>query len=1103
MRFGVLGSLEVWTTGSRSVTIPERKVRAVLADLLVNRGTPVSADRLIDDLWGDRPPANPARVLRSKISQLRAVLEAAEPGGRDLVVRRQPGYLLQVRPSTVDADDFEALLARAYQSRDPRIRATLLSDALALWRGPALADFADEEFVRSWASGLEERRLAALEELVELRLERGEHALLVGELADLVERYPSRERFRSVQLRALYRAGRQGEALAAYHELSRHLRDTLGIEPSPELAALHLAMLHHDPALAAPAGPPRPPTNLPTPVTALVGREEAVSDTCALLQDHRVVTLLGPGGVGKTRLALEVSRRLSDQFPDGLWFVELAALEAPDGAPSPHAAGQSPAGEALARVTQLVAGVLGLRDEGPPGVVLGHGGPSALDRLATVLSGRRVLLVLDNCEHLVEAAAELGKRLLHAAGDVRILATSREPLGIFGERLQTVRPLTFPAATAAAGLSATELASYSAIELFVARATATAPDFALDAERAALVAAICQRLDGIPLALELAATRVRSLGVHQLAARLDDRFRVLASGERGAPLRQRTLQGMIDWSWELLGDQERVVLRRLAVHAGGCTAEAAEAVCSAAGVLPDEVLDTLSRLVDRSLVVMVDEPDGVRYRLLESVLAYGLERLREAGEIDQVRDRHSRYFLDFAEQADPQLRGHDQRRWLRRLDAETANLHSALDHAIRQGDAGLALRLTCAQSWYWVLRGRLNEGSAALARALDIPDPEPGTLRLTAETWHSAISALAGREPDPVRRLRGELADPRGQGGDPYGLIRAQGLLAVVTPRASDPAAGVDLVNRSLSISRALGYRWGIAAALSTRAWDALMRNEFDALRRDAEESLALFRELGDQWGVLHATDPLAAMARIQGDLATAGRLNLQGMQVAQDLGLLPKLAYLLCERGQIAMLTGDYRDAEDAFERARQLAIEQSNPFVEQTAALGLARNARRRGDWELARKWLLPWLEWNRQVGWDAGTAAVLAELALVAEGSGDRAACLALRKEGYLRARAAGEPRVLALAMEGLAGAHALDGNHARAARLLGAAEVVRARCDLPLPDAEREHVERVSATVAAVLGPDIFALELERGRQGDPEEDGPAHQPVATPVAVSRR
>jgi len=702
VRFGLLGPLAVWAADGRTVTVPEVKVRALLVDLLIHEGRPLSVDRLLADLWGERLPGNPTNTLQTKISQLRRALEDVEPGSRGLVVRQPPGYLVRIEAGALDVQRFRALAAQARASPDPRARAALLSDALSLWRGPALADFADEPFARTVVDRLEEERVVAFEDRAEAQLALGEHSLLVGELGDLVAGFPLRERLRGLLMRALYRTGRQSEALGCYRELRTRLAAELGLEPGPEIAALHQAVLQQDPALEGAPSPvtsvARPATNLPTPLGELVGRASAVRAVSALVRENRLLTLTGSGGVGKTRLAVAAAHELTTEIRDGVRFVEFAGMDR-----TGHSASEE-------WVVGAVAAALDIREDPAPGAP-----PVDLSiRLADALWTTEILLVLDNCEHLIEPVSRLTERLLRGAPGLRILATSQESLGLAGEVVWNVPPLRVPVTDTA------DVGDYSAVQLFVARAAAAAPGFVLNEGNAAMVAAICRRLDGIPLALELAATKVRVLGTRELLNRLDDRFQTLGSGHRDAPARQQTLRAMIDWSWELLSPQERIVLRRLAIHSDGCSLDAAETGCAGEGVSPDEVLEILARLVARSLVVTQDHDiTGPRYRLLESVATYCLERLHEAGEFEMLRLRHCRYYVALAERADPQLRGREQREWLERLDAEATNLRSAFDSLVQLGEADLALRLATTLTWYWYLRGRLQEALRSLSTALN------------------------------------------------------------------------------------------------------------------------------------------------------------------------------------------------------------------------------------------------------------------------------------------------------------------------------------------------------------------------------------------------
>ncbi|MGW0806021.1 BTAD domain-containing putative transcriptional regulator [Nonomuraea sp. NPDC002799] len=1044
MRFGVLGPLTVWDDEGEPVKIHEIKVRALLADLLIHEGRLVSADRLIDDLWGAQPPGNPANALQAKVSLLRRAL------GRDRVAYQAPGYRLRLgQGDEVDADRFRFLVAEA-RSAGAGTRAALLTEALGLWRGPAYADFADTEFARTAAHRLAEQRLAVVEEQAETRLAAGDHLLLTGELTGLVARHPLRERLRAVQLRALYLAGRQSEALASYRELRDRLAGELGVDPNPELVALHQAILRQDASLGrAPGGDPGPPgpadppaSNLPAPLTALVGREDALDEVGRLLDGARLVTLTGPGGVGKTRLAVEAAARLSRSaagpVTDGVWLVELGTRRGD-----------------VDDLAQAVAAVLGLRGD-VPADPLGLGAPRMpADRLAAALRERRIVLVLDNCEHVIEPAAALADLLLRAASGLRVLATSREPLGLSGEAVFLVEPLR----------------QADAVRLFSERAAASAPGLTLDGESGQAVAEICRRLDGIPLALELAATRVRGLGVRELAARLENRFRVLTAGQRGAPARQQTLWAMIDWSWELLSASERVVLRRLAVHAGGCTLEAAEAVCADACVAREDVLDLVTRLVDRSLVVMADRPEGPRYGLLESVAAYAMERLREADDLAGARERHLLHYLDLAERAEPQLRGPRQQAWLGRLDAEDANLRAALEEALRRG---AAVRLVTALCWWWLLRGRLREGRRALSEALTVA-PEAAELRVL----ESAFTLLTGGDRSGARASVPEGID------DPVRRGRAVWLHAYGLFHAGFLDLGEELNAQALDLMAT--DRWGTAAALGLRAMFALIRGDLDGVARDGARSAGLFRELGDRWGELQTVSPLSTLAEIKGDYAQAARRQVEGLRIAQELGLASEVAARHSGLGRLALLSQEWDRAHELHERARRLAAAQGYVYGEVHAVMGLALGARRSGNLDTAEAYLARLRD--EFVSSEAGEHLLLAELGFTAELREDAARAAACHLCGLEIARSIGEPRALALSLEGLAGAAALSGDVGQAgyaALLLGAADAARRSVGAPLPLAERGDADRITAAATAVLGEAAFTEAFLRGTNLTPQE-----------------
>ncbi|MFE6924802.1 BTAD domain-containing putative transcriptional regulator [Nocardia sp. NPDC057663] len=1051
MRFGVLGPLTVWTDGGVVVPIPGTKVRALLADLLLAAGQPVSADRLIDDIWGEDPPGNPAGTLAAKASQLRRALEDAEQGSRDLVVSPPPGYRLAT--TAVDALRFRALLAEARTHTDTGKRIKTLTAALELWRGPAFDDFRDAEFTRSAIAQLEELRLVAVEELAEARLAEGEYGEVAGDLTRCVTEHPLRERLRAAQLRALYGAGRQAEALDSYEDLRRQLADELGLDPSPELVDLHRSILGQDPGLVVTrprAVVRRRTTNIPAQRTELIGRAADLDALADAVGASRLVSLIGPGGVGKTRLATTTAAGLTDRFPHGTWLVELAPLAAET--------------TDADRIADTVAQAVGVR--------LGDGAQSSTVALGEALAEQELLLVLDNCEHIVEPAADFTELLLGAVPGLRILATSREQLRLAGEDVVAVAPLTVPPS----GGDVAAIAQSNAVRLFVTRARAGARDFVLDAGNADAVATLCRRLDGIPLALELAATRVRALGVHEMVARLDDRFRLLATGHRGAPPRQQTLAAMINWSWGLLDEDERLVLRRLAVHAGGCTLEAAESVCAAvvpdAEIDPSMVADVIARLVDRSLV----QQSGRRYRLLESVAAFSADRLAEAGEEAAVRRAHHAYYRALAERAAPELYGADQQRWLRRLDSEDANLHAALEGSVRDGDAEAALRLTGALAWYWLLRGRLGPARRWFDAALALGGtPRHRALvaawRLTATFRQGDFTDVSARRADVSAGLA-EL--------DPAARVRAEVILLM---SALDAGADQDLetsVRQLLSECEQVGDRWSRATIQVALAKSAHSRADVDALARYAKEAARLFAELGDRWGRLQAAEWLGGLAELTGDLGGSADIHREALVLARELELWGQASAHLCWLGWIAMQHTEFDEARDFAEQAMVLAAEQGDGAGRLFASIVLAFTARRDNRPEEAERLLRGLLADSADdVETPLFVPMLQVELGYLLELCGEPAAGLTEHLRAFDGSQRIDAPRDAAFALGGAAAATAALGEFDTAARLLGAAEALRTSTGMPLLPAEQPDIDRATTTVRTRLGADIFAAAHAAG------------------------
>ncbi|QVQ50034.1 tetratricopeptide repeat protein [Spiractinospora alimapuensis] len=1053
MRFGVLGPLAVWTDDHTAVPVPEALVRRLLGALLLADGGPVGSDGLADALWGDDVPATMGNALQAKVSRLRHVLDRAEPNGRKRLSLTPAGYHLELAPGDVDAVRFAELVRRARADRDPTDRARRLDEALGLWRGPVLAEFRDEAFVAAEAERLDEAWLAAVEDLAAARLDLGDPTEVVTTLAAPAARHPFRERLHALRMRALYRAGQQASALEVYHETRRRLGEDLGVAPGAELQAVYSEVLNQEP-VPAPTLPEDTAArgNIPVPLTELVGRDDALAQLTALTASRRLVTLVGTGGVGKTRLATATAHGTVTDA----WFVDLGGLDA--GASASDIAGR----------VSVTLGIRGDTSSGPRGV-------DTLTRLTSALAARETLVVLDNCEHVVAGAAEFVQAVLSASRGAHVLATSREPLGVAGETVWTVPPLDLPPAVVR---EAPALTGFAAARLFLDRVSDTVPGFTLAPDQVPVVAAICRKLDGLPLALEIAASLMRGFSPHEMLDRLDDRFRLLSSGKHGVPARQRTLRALIDWSWDLLAPAERAVLRRLSVHRDGCTLASAETVCSGAGVTAGDVPALLARLVDQSLV-NAEGSGTTRYRLLESVAAYGRERLADAGETTETERRHRVYYRDLVERADLGLRGPDQCEWLSLLDTESANTDAALERAIATDDAEDARRIAVARSWYGFLRGHRQEARTMLDRALRTPGAAPAWVSARARAWRAGLTMLLGTERgEPNTDVEAAFA-----ADDPRGLARARWFLAYAEFGFGDLDESERLLDLALAEFERSGDQWGTAAALSVRADQALFRGDLDALRADAERGAALFVTVGDQWGHLAALGSIGVHHEIAGDTATADDVFAEGERIAEYLGLWPDVSTMLARRGRVAMLRRDHERADELLERARKVADDHGDVAGQEFADVGRAMNARRQGRWTEAESLLRRWLEWNRKLEADYGIALILAELGFLAEERGDADAARRLHRESLAAARRTGDPRAVALALEGLAGAASLSGDHSGAAYLLGTAHSARRSANTPLPARERADVDRSTTRARAALGDDVFTARFAIGTKID--------------------
>jgi predicted ATPase/DNA-binding SARP family transcriptional activator len=1083
VEFRILGSVEVDNSGL-AVDLGGLRERTLLARLLLAAGQVVSAERLADDLWAGEPPPHSMATLRVYVSRLRRSLGPAAGA----LVTQPPGYRLQIQAGQLDASRFEHLVTAARREFDDgnvEAAAAGLRTALDLWRGPALSDVADFAFAQADVARLEEARLAALEDRVEADLACGRHASLTGELDGLAAAHPLRERLCGQRMTALYRCGRQADALRVYRELRTRLADELGIDPNPRLHRLHEAILRQEPDLdwhpaaagdtahpaarqgsqaarparqagsarqdypgdpsfrgdpahqdtaeppgesqqpALPAQPAAP--GLPAETTSFVGREAELATIEDLLGLSRLLTLTGPGGSGKTRLALRAGAQASSRHPDGVWLVEFAQIARPE------------------LVVPVTAAALAIMEE--PGRPL-------IDSIIAGLAGRDLLLIVDNCEHVLDAVAELVNALLRGCAELRILATSQSRLGLAGEATWPVPPLMLPPADARDPRIVAEAES---VRLFCDRGALARPGFGLTAGNADAVSEICRRLDGIPLALELAAARVNALTAGQLAARLDDRFRLLAGASRRGLPRHRTLQAAIEWSHDLLSADEQICLRRLAVFAGGCTLEAAEAVCPGGALAPELVFQTVTSLVDRSLLTVEERLGSMRYGMLESIHQYARQKLAKAGESAELSRRQLGWLLEFAAEAD--LDGPDQGAWLDLLEAELDNFRAGLEWSLagpapapgRAGPEAAAGRTGPAPA-----PGRAGPESAlALAGALAPFWMVRGYIGI-GRRWLDAALAAAG--PGADRRLRAIALDGAGQ-------------LAAVH---ADFSAQRACQQESLAIWRELGEDARVASCLGDLGAAAHIRGDYSAARVMYTEALELASGAGEAQQMARSLSGLGRLALHAGELAQATEYYTESMARFNEVGDLRRATLVLGNLGVVALDQGDLSLStvrlEEHLENARKLGDRK----LIGGALTNLGMIAHNAGDLDRAAALHADALDLAGQVGDRRLSAVALTNLGLTALARKDFATARAFHRRSLELAEAVGERRCVAESLEGIAEADAAEGNSERAAVLFGASRALRAAIGSPIPGQDLARLTESVAATESALGSERFSV-----------------------------
>jgi predicted ATPase/DNA-binding SARP family transcriptional activator len=882
--FRILGPIESYVA-ERRVALGGPRQLSLLAFMLVHANRAVSNDALIEAVWGGHGPAGAVKRVQVAVARLRRALDSDVGSAGSSPLRTVAGgYLLAVAPGELDAWVFEARLAeglRALDAGDHAGAAGVLRGALALWRGRALAEVAYEEFALPEVRRLEELRLVGLEARLDADLRLG-RTDLIAELQALFARHPTRERLAGQLMRALYGCGRQAEALDVYQRIRVQLTGELGIEPGPALKELQASILQHAPTLAlspavaaSPTGPAAAST-LPRAPTRLIGRRRETSAVCGLLREGaRLVTLTGAGGAGKTRLALAVAAELEREFVDGVVFIELAAVDNP-----------KLLGETIADALD----------------VSGDASGSPASALRCHLRARNLLLVLDNFERILPAAT-LVAELLQAAPGVKTIVTSRAALHIQSEQQFDVPPLALPADSELSDLE--RLARCEAVALFTERARARNPTFELTAANAPSVAEICRRLDGLPLALELAAVWTKMLDPPALLGRLQPRLGLLVDGAGDLPPRHQTLRATIEWSARLLAPSERRLFGRVAVFAGGCTVHTAERVCGD----DVDVLRGLARLVDHSLLREQQTAGGPRrFSMLETVREYALELLASNDEEELIRQRHAEHLRQLVEHAAAQLWGPQHAAWLQQLSLELDNIRAALTWCRRSGAAETALGLSAAAAHFWQIRGYLSEGRAWLEEALSLDAEQAPDLRAKALGASSVLARMQGDLALAHRRAQEALAASR-KLGDLDGVAKALSDLAAVAVGQHQYGRAAALHDESIALARETGGAQ-LGISLTNRADLALNQADYHRAIELSKESVDLFRAGGSREGEAVALFNWASAALRQGETSQAFAPFVRSLALSADIGYDQYIAYSLEGLAAIFAGLGDHATA-------------------------------------------------------------------------------------------------------------------------------------------------------------------------------------------------
>jgi predicted ATPase/DNA-binding SARP family transcriptional activator len=1109
LRVTLLGAFEV-CRGDAAVPVSGARVRGLLTRLALAGGNPVEPGVLVDALWPEERPAEPANALQSLVSRLRKMVGA--------VVQNDGGYRLDVTPDDVDALRFDRLAAEGRErlrAGDPQAAAVLLADAVACWGGPnghggqgGPGGGGEPAVIAAVAPGVATRlaraRTEAEADLAAADLALGRAAAAVTRLTGLLAEHPIDERAAALLMDALAAEGRPAEALALYERVREDLADRLGVDPGALLRERHLRLLRgseqtgagddpaarrppggqagaqpggqageRDPGAGAGPGGALPPSNLPAPLTSFIGRDDDLARIDTSLAAGRLVTVVGPGGAGKTRLALEAARRRRHEFRDGAWLIDLSSVTEP------------------AKVGAALLAAIGLRGAAlfePSSRIKPEG--DDLDVLVDELGGRESLLLVDNCEHLIDAVAHLIAALLARCEGLRVLTTSREPLAVDGEALVPLGPLALPEPAD----TAEEARRTASVRLFTERAAAGRPGFDIDPDTRADIIRIVRALDGMPLALELAAARLRTLSLAELADGLSDRFRLLTTGSRTAYPRHRTLRAVIAWSWELLSDDERTLAERVSVLPGGVTEASAAALCP-------EQSDLLAALVDKSLLQLA--PEAGRYRMLETIREYGISRLADPAE---VRDLAADYFAGLVDRYDPQLRGAGQLEALRVLRAEYDNILAALRRLCDRPDPDRAVALALALAWFWQMFGRHADAAYWMREALAVPGGRRSLIRDCAEIvlLLNQINGRGAAMEEETRKRRGELRELATR------LTSYPALPGLATALTAITLAFLDEFETSFAIMQRLvdgPDDWLRGLAQLFRAQYAENQGDVDQVREDVTAALEAFGRTGDRWGLATALPMRAQLRQYEGDLDGALADLHRARSLAREFGSLSLSDEIFIDLRWIDLnlRRGEVEDAVEMIAEARERAQRSASPEMLVLIDALEAGMWVRIGDLERADE-LVSAAEAGMAAGLpfagDHGRAIVGSVRASIRIKQGDAEGAGRALQLAYAAAIETRDMPILSMVAVTAAGLAELRGRSREAALMLGAASRLRGTHDLSDP-----LIRTLGERCRHAIGEDAFADAYEKGWKLDGQtaltEVDPARlRPEALPAPDSR-